>query len=108
MQGEKDTKTTRTTAAAANIEGVIRVLDIVIAIGRYLLPITVALSLLSVAASLNSAAGGNIAGAVFWAILALAGAIFAVQVVQKRKAHRKRTAQRLTRKRQEYAGAAEA
>jgi hypothetical protein len=90
---------------SANLETVVRVLDITIAIGRYILPITVAFSLLTAAAAVNGFATGNIAGTIFWAFLASLGIIFAIQIVLKRK---RRQIRRTTRIRPELPQAAEA
>ena len=78
---------------SADLEAVIKVLDVMIAIGRYILPITVAFALLCAAAAVNSVATGNIAGTIFWVLLTSMGVIFASQIVKKRKrrrSHRKR------------------
>jgi hypothetical protein len=70
---------------SSNLDTAVRVLDIAIAIGRYILPITVAFSLLSAAAAVNGVATGNIAGTIFWSFLSSLGIIFASQIVLKRK-----------------------
>jgi hypothetical protein len=84
----------------------IKVLDVMIAIGKYLLPITVALALLSTAGLLNSIATGNIVGAVFWGFLALMGFIFAIQIAQRRKSQPR--IRRRVETRKEYTSAAQA
>ena len=74
--------------ASSNLESVVRVLDVLIAVGRLVLPLTVAFALLCSAAAVNSIATGNVGGTIFWVFLAATGSIFAVQIVQKRM-HRK-------------------
>jgi hypothetical protein len=75
-------------SGTANLDVAIRALDIAMAVGRYLLPMTIAFALLSAAAAVNSYSTGNIAGTAFWAALALVGAVFAGQVIAKRREHR--------------------
>ena len=90
---------------SSNLDTAVRVLDITIAIGRYILPITVAFSLLSAAAAVNGVATGNIAGTIFWAFLSSLGIIFAIQIVLKRK---RRKIARSKQIRMEFPQAAEA
>lgn len=90
---------------SADLDTAIRILDIVISIGRYMLPITVAFALLAAAAAINSLATGNVIAAVFWFILTSLGAIFAGQLVSRRKAHKSR---RKERTRQELTKVAQA
>ena len=75
--------------AQSDIDSVIRLLDVVIAIGRYILPISIAVALLGAAAALNSIATDNIVAALFWSFVASISAILAAQVVLKRRSHRK-------------------
>jgi hypothetical protein len=70
--------------ASSNLESVVRILDVLIAIGRFVLPVTVAFALLGAAAAVNSVAIGNTGGTIFWVFLTAIGTIFAVQIVQKR------------------------
>src|SRR5574341_1155939 len=91
--------------ASSNLESVVRVLDVLIAIGRLVLPVTVASALLCAAAAVNSVATGNIAGTIFWVFLTTIGTIFAVQIAQKRK-HRK--TRRAPQVRSKFATAAQA
>jgi hypothetical protein len=77
-------------------------LDVVIALGRFILPISIAVALLTSAAALNSIATENIAAALFWFFVASISAIFAIQIVLKRRARRrhmrgKRAARQLPR-----------
>lgn len=90
---------------SANLETIVKVLDVMIAIGRYILPITAAFALLCAAAAVNSVATGNVAGTIFWVFLTSIGVIFAFQIVRKRK-HRK--IRRRKRIRTEFPRAAEA
>lgn len=83
-----------------------RTLDIVIAIGRYILPMTIAFALLSVAAAINSFATGSIAGTGFWGVLAFMGAVFAGQIIAKRRSRMARS--RKIEHRSKYADAAQA
>jgi hypothetical protein len=91
--------------ASSNLELVVKVLDVLIAIGRLILPVTVASALLCAAAAVNSVATGNVGGTIFWVFLTAIGTIFAVQIVQKRM-HRK--TRRTPQVRAELATAAQA
>jgi hypothetical protein len=77
--------------AQFGIDSVIRTLDVMIAVGRYILPISIAVALLAAAAALNSIATDNIAAALFWFFMASISGIFALQIVLKRRARRKRS-----------------
>jgi hypothetical protein len=70
---------------ASHLDTTIRLLDIIIAFGRYLLHIATAFALLSAAAAINSISTGNIAAAAFWVFVTVIGTIFAFQVALKRK-----------------------
>ena len=91
--------------ASSDLESVVRVLDILIAIGRLVLPVTVASALLCASAAVNSVATGNVGGTIFWVFLTAMGTIFAVQIVQKRM-HRK--TRQTPQVRSEFATAAQA
>ena len=94
-------------AFASNLDTAVRALDVVIAIGKYLLPMTIAFTLLSAAAAINSFATGSIAGTGFWGVLAFMGAVFAAQLTAKRRRSRVARARKMEH-RSEYAGAAQA
>jgi succinate-acetate transporter protein len=92
---------------ASNLDMALRTLDIVIAIGRYILPMTIAFALLSVAAAINSFATGSIAGTGFWGVLAFMGAVFAGQIIAKRRRSRMARPRKIEH-RSKYADAAQA
>jgi hypothetical protein len=77
--------------AQSDIDSVIKILDLVIAVGRYILPVTVAVALLTAAAALNSIATSNIAAATFWFIVASLSAILALQIALKRNLRSRHT-----------------
>jgi hypothetical protein len=91
--------------ASSNLESVVRILDVLIAIGKLILPGTVASALLCSAAAVNSVVTGNIGGTIFWVFLTAIGTIFAVQIVQKRM---RRKTRRTPQVRTEFATAAQA
>lgn len=69
----------------SDIDRTIKILDMLILIGKCILPISIALALLSAAAALNSVAAGSIPTAVFWSVLTLAGVVFIAQLVARRR-----------------------
>ena len=90
----------------SDLDTALRVLGAVIFIGKHLLLIITASVLGSAAAAVISYATANVAATIFWIIITMAGIVFMIQVLGKRRAHRKRLSKRVTRR--EFAGAAEA
>lgn len=75
--------------SSSGLRTAITFLDILIAIGKYMFPVTVAFILFSGAAALNTAATGNTAGTIFWIVLASLEAWFALKFMTGKKDHRR-------------------
>ena len=90
----------------SELDSLLRILDIIIFIGRHLVAIVGAIVLLSIGAAIYSLHFSSFVGIVFSTLLSLTGTVFLMQVLENKRTHRRAGQGR--RPVSNYAGVAEA